>query len=336
MPYKLIRADQAPKAPDMPDVRGYLYNHGGLNNQKMALVALLLSGIRDRQPINLPYIYNRDQRTSEEYLARIEDIFDIGQIFDFAQRHDLMVLSQCPSGERGGWDHFRSFGELITGASDRQALETALDAVLSLKPKIVLEPALQQLATFIRMTLGIGTVLQLRIETDWQKHSANLRQQFGDAEDYELGFMQILTKVKNTFPDLRQVYVTADEQSMPAPKEAIRTACRDRFGLVLLWKSDLLPAEQIELLTPLDLSLIDFEIAKASPRFIGLTTSTFSNLLCLEKFAAARQPVRGHYIYNCRGDTVRERQDNGCCGGGAQAALSPTRVDALLNVGEAS
>jgi hypothetical protein len=198
--------------------------------------------------------------------------------------------------------------------------------------EIISNPALQQLGTFIRTTLGIRTVLQLRIEADWQEHSANLRHKHGDAEDYELGFMQILAKVRNSLPDLRLAYVTADEKSMPAPKQAIRTICHEKFGIDLFWKSDLLPAEMIEPLTPLDLSLIDFEIAKASPRFIGLTTSTFSNLLCLEKFAATRKRVRGHYIYNYPGDTLMERQDNGC-GGNAQGALSPTRVDALLSAG---
>ncbi len=77
MSYRMVNGSQAARAPDDPGVLGYLYNHGGLNNQKMALLGLLLAGIKDAKPINLPYIYNRDQRTDQEYVVRIEEIFDV-------------------------------------------------------------------------------------------------------------------------------------------------------------------------------------------------------------------------------------------------------------------
>src|SRR5580704_2379086 len=103
MRYTMMDGGQAARAPDACGVQGYLYNHGGLNNQKMALIGLILSGIRDRQAINLPYIHNRDQTTDQEAVVRIEEIFDLDRILDFASLHDLTVLTQCPSGERGGW-----------------------------------------------------------------------------------------------------------------------------------------------------------------------------------------------------------------------------------------
>jgi hypothetical protein len=329
MPYTMIEGDQAPRGPEASGVPGYLYNHGGLNNQKMALIGLMLSGIRDKQPINLPYIYNRDQRTDQEYVVRIEEIFEIDRVFDFAERHDLTILTQCPSGERGGWVYFEDFHKFVSGAPDRHSLETALDAVNSLKPRITTHPAFLQLRDFVRANLGITMVVQLRIEADWRTHSASLREVIGDSEDNGIGFMQILGKVKRTFPDLGLIYATSDEQSMPASKQEIRTLSRDAYGIEILWKSDLLPAPLIGQLTPLDLSMIDYEIAKASPRFVGLTSSTFSNMACLEKFAATRNHVKGHYIYNCLGDVVQERQDNGCASY-AQGAVLPSRTEALL------
>jgi hypothetical protein len=172
-------------------------------------------------------------------------------------------------------------------------------------------------------------VVQLRIEEDWMRHAEELGPKFGEAEDYSLSFIQILAKVKKTFPDLFRVYATSDERSMPASKDEIRAVCRDTLGIGLLWKSDLLPPSLIAQLTPLDLSMIDYEIAKGSPRFIGFTGSTFSNLLCFEKLATTRKPVRGHYIYNCRGDAVIERKDNGCARN-AQRAVLPARVLSLL------
>ena len=328
MHHTLMDGGRAARAPDVRDVLGYLYNHGGLNNQKMALIGLFLSGIKERQPINLPYIHNRDQTTDQELVVRIEEIFDLDRILEFAALHNLTVLKQCPSGERGGWDYFTKFHKFIDSA-DRCSLETILDALQSLKPRIVSTPPFVEMRDFVRKSLGIGTVVQLRIEKDWRLHAEELRRHIGESEEHGLGFTRILAKVRKTFPDLDLAYATSDEPSMPASKDEIRAVCRDTFGIGLLWKSDLLPPSLIAQLTPLDLSIIDYEIAKASPRFIGLTTSTFSNMLCFEKFAITRKPVREHYIYNCLGDVVVERKDNGCASS-AQDAMRPSHVEPLL------
>jgi hypothetical protein len=329
MRYAMTNGREVVRAPDTPGVQGYLYNHGGLNNQKMALIGLILSGIKDKQTINLPYIYNRDQKTDQEYVVRIEEIFDLDRILHFAAQHDLQVLTQCPSGERGGWSYFRKFQQFISDVSNLDSLQTILNAVASMKPHIVSNPALLQMGEFVRGSLGIGTVVQLRIEEDWALHAQELRQQNGDSEDHALGFMQILAKVRKTFPDLNLIYATSDEKSMPASKNEIRALCRGAFGIGLLWKSDLLPTSLIDQLTSLDLSVIDFEIAKGSPRFVGLTSSTFSNMLCFEKLVATKKPVRGHYIYNCPGDVVVERKDNGLASY-AQGAVVATRVDSFF------
>ncbi len=65
-----------------------------------------------------------------------------------------------------------------------------------------------------------------------------------------------MAKIGKTFPELRRVYVTADEKSMPEPKHETSAACLARFGIDRVWKTDLLPAALVEDLTPLDLSLI--------------------------------------------------------------------------------
>jgi hypothetical protein len=330
MLYDMVNATQAARAPDSPGVRGYWYNHGGLNNQKMALIGLLLSGIKDRQTINLPYIYNKDLQTEQEYLVRFENVFELNRIRDFARLHGVTVLSACPSGERGGWDWFNAFHEFFVGAADRRTLEISLGAMSSLRPCIVSHPAFRGLRDFVFGSLGINIVVQLRIESDWRDHfEHSLRPTIGASEDNGIGFAEILSKVRNTFPDLRMIYATSDENAMLSSKNEIRTFCRSRFGLELLWKSDLLDPAVASSLTPLDLSLIDFEMAKYSPRFVGLTTSTFSNLLCVEKFASAGKPVTGQYIYNHPGEVVVERRDNGFVTS-AQRAVVPASAAELL------
>jgi hypothetical protein len=334
MLYDMVNADQAARAPDSPGVLGYWYNHGGLNNQKMALVGLIMSGISKQQAINLPYIYNKDLRTEQEYLVRSENVFDLASIRDFTGRHGVTVQSACPSGQRGGWDCFGAFHGFISTPRDRQALETALGAIRSLKPRIASHRAFLDLKNFVFGSLGIDMVVQLRIESDWRDHFAyTLRPILGDSEDNGIGFLEILSKVRNTFPDLKILYATSDENAMLSSKNEIREACRSRFGLELLWKSDLLDPSLTGQLTPLDLSLIDFEIAKSSRRFVGLTSSTFSNMLGIEKFADTGQPVTGHYIYNRLGDVVVERKDNGFTSS-SQQALSPPAAATLLADGK--
>ena len=330
MRYDTIPWTQAPKAPDSPGVLSYLFNHGGLNNQKMALVGLLLSAIRDQQAVNLPYIYNKDQQTEDEAVTSLNTVFDLAGITGFASRNNLTVLSRCPSGERGGWSYFSRFHDFLDHPASPPALNTALDAIASLKPLIAADPHFLALRNFVFADLGIDTVIQLRIETDWNHHVRHTLGRHGaGTEDNGIGFLQILAKVHRTFPNLRRAYATSDEASMPATKQQIRQACRGHFGIDLFWKSDLLTAAFASTLTPLDLSLIDFEIARYSPRFIGLTTSTFSNMLGIEKLAATRKPVRGHFIYNHRGDTVLERQDNGLRSDTA-GAMQPAEVYPIL------
>jgi hypothetical protein len=329
MRYAMMPGKEIASAPGSPGVLGYLYNHGGLNNQKMALVGLMLSGINTGGAINLPYIYNRDQRTDEEYVTRIEEIFEIDRILDFAGRNGMTVMTEQPSGERGGWDYFGKFPEFLLNAPDRGSLETMLDAVASLRPHIVSSADFIRIEDFVRRSLGIDTAVQLRIEADWREHSAKVLERFGGAESYYFDFLKIMSKVGKTFPELRRVYVTADEKSMPVSKHEIRTACLGQFGIDLLWKSDLLPAALVEDLTPLDLSLIDYEIARRCPRFVGLTRSTFSNMLGVEGFAATRKPVSGHFIYDGPGDNLIERRDNGFSSS-PHGAGSPTHAVGLL------
>lgn len=323
MLYDMVNADQAARAPDSPGVLGYWYNHGGLNNQKMALIGLLLSAVKDRETTNLPYIYNKDLQTEQEYLVRLENVFDLNLIRDFAKRQGLVVQSACPGGERGGWDYFGAFHRFVSGPEERSTLSTTLAAIRHLRPRIAAHPAFFDLKNFVFNSIGIDTVVQLRIESDWREHfEKNLRRLTGGTEHSGIGFLEILSKVRNTFPDIRIVYATSDENALLSSKHEIRELCRARYGIEVLWKSDLLNPSLIRDLTPLDLSLIDFEIARHAKRFVGLTTSTFANMLGIEAFAHGRKPVTGHYIYNHPGDLVMERMDNGFTSSVHQA-LSP-------------
>jgi hypothetical protein len=306
--YSVFLPTYAPRQQERNDVLGYLYNNGGLNNQKMALSGLLLAGAAGSLPVNLPYIHIKDQRIENELLVNYEDVFDIGPVLSFAGQYDIPEVGRIPSGERGGWPFFFAFGENLNCVAQPEVVRRLLTALLSIRPKIVADPMFIALKDFVFATLGIHTTLQLRIERDWRDHAQRLPSDVKSADDIAIGFDEILRRTANTFPDLRLAYVTADELSMPVPKEDIRSYALGKFGIRLIWKSDLVNLAEF---TPLDLSLIDFEIARYSSCFIGLSFSTFSNLLCLEKFARSRRSVTGHFVYNHPGDVLRERRDNG-------------------------
>ncbi len=329
MLYDVIHSSQARRIPGGPGAVSFLYNHGGLNNQKMAIAGLLLSSVEHCSRVNLPYIYLKDQRTDEEYLARFEDVFDLDTMHTFGERNGIDIHAECPSGDRGGWDHFARFGQALYEGPDRNTVRTALDAMISLKPRINNHPTFRQLKQFVFASLGIQTTIQLRIEHDWKAHAENLRSVMGDSEDYAIGFVEILSKVKRSLPDLKLAYVTSDENSMPNSRDEIRAFSRSQFGIDLLWKTDLLSQSHYEVLNPLDLSLVDYEIARYCRQFVGLTNSTFSNMLCLEKFAATGKDVTGHFIYNALGDGLVERRDNGFTAA-AHLAVLPSRIAGLL------
>jgi hypothetical protein len=161
--------------------------------------------------------------------------------------------------------------------------------------------------------LGAKTVLQLRIENDWITAAESLRHK-PDAfvDDYDLGYLEILTKLRGSLADMGDspVYVVCDEANLPVPKGKIRQDAADIFGVDLIWKSDILWAEELADLSILDKSLIDFEMTVTAPVFVGFSRSTFANLATMESFC--RNGVSpAHYIYNQSGPRLARRHDFG-------------------------
>lgn len=325
MAYATIPAAEAAFQPERADAAGYLFNHGGLSNQKMALAGLLLAGVSRRGSVNLPYIHVKNQRAEQEWLARFEDVFEIGPVRHYARQHGFTVEHTLPSGERGGWRFFTTFNEYLNHAHQPQAVRALLLGLAALRPRIVSMPFFARLADRLFSALGVRMAIQMRVEADWMHHVRGLLPQVEGKDDIAIGFEEILRRTATTFPDLRLAYVTCDEPSLSAPKEDIRRFAQQHFGIGLLWKSDLIDVSPFN---PLDLSIIDFEIARRAPRFVGLSLSTFANLLCVEAFTARRRRVASHFIYNHPGDTVRERHDNGLCLASADA-VRPNWTDTL-------
>ena len=172
---------------------------------------------------------------------------------------------------------------------------------------------MRKLTNAVFRDTAVNLVVQLRIEKDWAKYAAETLTPIVDAtEEFNPSFLQIFEKIKNDLgQECRAAYVVCDEADLPTSTDEIRAVVKDQFGIHLTWKSDVFSATEFAALTNLDRSLIDFEMAVQAPVFIGLSRSTFSNMVSFELLSRRRSPPASHYIYNVPGKHLGRRCDNG-------------------------
>lgn len=299
----------------------YRYNGGGLNNQKLALFGLFLKAWRDGpRRVILPDLRLFDHRLSDlsNYgLITFNEALQRGPLRAFAARHGIEILDLPPQGDEGGWDYFHEAMNYIPRAAllgDLTPESFVCDFFRSLVPAVEHAGLAQRVIDAAFSRQGIRLALQLRIETDWADHVAHrLGPAIAVVEDNGPTFPEIVRKICNTAPVNGRpgIYVVCDEAALPVPKEGIRGAIRREFGIDLFWKSDLIAQDELAKLSLLDLSMLDFELCLAAELFVGLTRSTFSNMVALEKYSRTEARVERHYIYNMLGSRLALRTDNG-------------------------
>ncbi|WP_157085635.1 O-fucosyltransferase family protein [Methylobacterium sp. Leaf99] len=304
---------------------GYHYNDGGINNQKFALLGLCAAAAKnensDGREIYLPKIFSRDQHDKRSSLHEFDAIFWRDVFESFCERWGIVIVdmpnvSYADRIERGGWTLFGEgagqLGKHYHAKADISA-SLAADFLRSLVPRIKSKPIFQNICNQVFFSKGINTVVQLRIEEDWFQYcQQNLSVTVEEKEDFYLEAHQIIQKVKSSLSDIGDtVFVVCDERYIFAPKWEIAKRTYDETGVSIIWKSDLIPNEDYDALSPLDASLIDFEISALAPRFVGNSRSTFANLLCFERFARSFRPSGDCYIYNNIGPTLGLRTDLG-------------------------
>jgi hypothetical protein len=295
---------------------GYSYNRGGLNNQKLALFGLFLKAFREGpRRLILPSFLVFDIASYNHVPVPFDQALQPGPLSDFAARHGIEVLDISPRGDQGGWDYFHSGNNYIPLAALLNELTPdsfICDFFRSLVPTVQGSDLVHRLADAAFAQRGIHLVAQLRIETDWSYHTSHRLRFVGDTEDNAPSFKDIIKKICNTLPDKPSgIYVVCDETALPVPKDEIYQTIKQDFGIDLFWKSDFLAKTELSELSQLTLSMLDFQMAVAADSFIGLTRSTFSNMVTFEKYARIRRNVDDHYIYNALGPRLAIRRDNG-------------------------
>lgn len=300
-----------------PRLLGYWFNDGGLSNQKLTLLGLFKVAHERGCALTLPNISIMDQVAKTREALPFEHVFDAAKIKSFAQRHGIQVVQSDPTKfAKGGWEYFGrgtgSIGSYFNLLRQDPGYAFPVEFIKCLVPQIRESFLLHRLIDEVFGRQGIAVAAQFRIEADWQTYTeGTLRPKHGDREDFLPPAERIVEKIVNTFPGTRRIYVTWDEAALTIPAAEVRAACRAKHGVELVSKSDLLSPFEMRLLTPLGLSMLDFEMALRAPVFVGNTRSTFSNGVTFEKFCLTGAPVTTHYVYNPPGDVVVRRTDNG-------------------------
>ncbi len=302
-----------------PPVAGYApHPGGGINNQKMAIAAAFLAARENRLKLVLPMITQMDQVNGGCEPEPFGAVFDEGKIREFAERHEIEIINEPGQAGYAGkyetyfWQMYRIFEtELFKGR------ETPTEAFLknffnSLEPLVTRLPELQVIRRSAFESPVATVAVQFRVERDWQKHCVeNLPKMAGPEEERFVPFQRIMEKVKNALPGTKRIFAICDEAALPVQPAYLRDFCFSHYQIYLVFKSDFLSKAQMAALKPVNLSLLDFEMAMAAAVFVGTSRSTFSNLVALQKHCAnANAPAR-HFIYNRAGPGLWARTDFG-------------------------
>ncbi|RYM10172.1 hypothetical protein [Sphingobium cupriresistens] len=276
----------------------------GLNNQKMCLFGLLSFAKQKGGGAILPSkIIDFSAKKSElveHSWVDIAEVFDIGKVKSWMQSENLSRPSS-PGRIMVPWKQCFDYGcEAIADPDNVEFFGRFLGALRA-------SPPLRDLASNISKYLGNNTAaVQLRVEEDWQHHARKLLEK-KPGGTFLLTPYDILIKVANT-PELKgykRWLVFCDQKAMPWTTEEIKDEARDRLGIDLIFKSDLMDKFRFPESSIKNANL-DFEIGLLTPAYVGLHQSSFSNMLYrTAKLLLESEPA--HYLYSVPGPFAKKR-----------------------------
>lgn len=256
---------------------GYGWNDGGLNNQKLALLGLMIEASHSRLTAYLPKIYSKDSIDTRSGLFEFADVFWIEQFLAFAERWNIVIvpapesITYADRIERGGWNYFHSGAWHIANLRliGLDAKSITADFCRSLRPKIANSRLFQSISNEIFNIKSISKVVQARYEEYWRIYSQyNLDPILNKKDDYCISPMDIVKKLYNTTGNKDEsIYISCDERHMPYGKDYMRNQIILETGIKTFWKSDFIDESTFNAMTALDASLIDFEIARTAEFF---------------------------------------------------------------------
>ncbi|WP_350238437.1 O-fucosyltransferase family protein [Pectobacterium colocasium] len=298
---------------------------GGLNNQKMIFLALLIEAIEKKSPIALPYfinfIANKSKKSLKDkvYFSYIYKFFhrdiDLFTVFDkksmdaFFEKYNIKINNYITSrytGKKLNPDKLFFKGESIVNEfiknQNYEYRNIVIDFFKYLTPSKYMEDKIEY---FISHAHPYDAVCQLRIESDWPldiEDSWEKKPSEVNSTPLER-CNHIFSKIKKTLPSLNTLYITYDKSALTCSFEDIKKLAKDRFGFNLKEKHSAVN-DEFNPKNSLEASIIDFEIAARSSIFIGTDMSTFTSISAVTKFCRDGHPPKDRYLYNLPGKNL--------------------------------
>lgn len=287
-------------------VCGYsAHGGGGITNQKMAFIGALLGSFETGKSLIIPNFTEMDQVRNIYKPYDFEYLFDIDVFNEFTKRWGIKIYrgtnySFDHTYEDCFWKTFNVFNEGMFDGKHKERDSFVSDAIRSIVPKIINSSVFNIIKLFFG-SLKELSVSQFRIEKDWINHSLYLKDTYDTDDDIYLDYNGILQKIKDKIFDIKNLYVVCDEKALTKDKIEIKKDAFKVYGINLIFKSDLISEFDFNSLTPLQLSIIDFEISLLANTFIGNSHSTFSNMVTLNTFLRNGVQPKTHFAYNKKG-----------------------------------
>ncbi|WP_113596099.1 O-fucosyltransferase family protein [Novacetimonas cocois] len=288
---------------------------GGINNQKMAIMGALMNAREKGIPFSVPLISEMDQVNGNYEKYGFDVLFHRQGIEEFCRRHAIGMVEYDEGNEFDEsyeaffWKTFHILESDPFSGPDGMR-DIFVDLINIFMPKISGSDLFARLSEAIGNRVGEVASCQFRIERDWIVHCRNeLSKTASDCDELYVGYDAILYKIRNTFPDLRNLFICVDEPAMPVVKDVIKKRSAE-YGIHSMFKSDFIGPSEYDALRPNERSLLDMELCINHSRFIGNTKSTFSNMVSVQRFCRNGTDDRDH-IYNHRSMFLRRRLDRG-------------------------
>lgn len=288
---------------------------GGLNNQKIMLLGLLITAIENNSAINIPplinYVTNKKSNIFKKYLygKLFYPLFDryipFFKMFDrslfnfFLEKYTIITSTKKQGKKLHNEDMFLKGSEAIDSFiknENYQYKDFISDFFKYLHPSIYLQ---EKIDFFIEQAQPFDAVCQLRVEDDWP---LDVESTWEDKnKDIKMPSQVnrsiiIFDKIKRTLPKLKNIYVTYDKNGLKIPFSEISTEINNKFDFNLKSKY----ASKNKKLNPknaLEASIIDFEISVFSNVYIGTDMSSFTLLSNLTKSSRENNKLEHRYLY---------------------------------------
>ncbi|GKW41731.1 hypothetical protein [Pectobacterium parvum] len=295
---------------------------GGLNNQKMMLLALLITAIETNSEIKLPYLINyvtnKKDNTFKKYIYRklIYPLFDryvpFFKIFDkslfvlLLEKYKIKISSKTSNIKYSNEKMFEKGSAIIDEflkKNNHQHKHFIMDFFKHLQPSSYMK---NKIDFFTDQSLPFDAICQLRIEDDWP---LNVDSNWSEKDDQKklpsqvMRSIDIFNKIYNTLPNLKNIYVTYDKNGLKTPFSLISDTIKDKFGYTLKAKH-LSKNKNLNPKNALEASVIDFEMSVQTDIYIGTEMSSFTILSNLTKECRELNFPVHRYFYGTKEDRL--------------------------------